>query len=393
MLQKYKVGIIGTGIRAIFLVSEILKNHCLEIVAISDINNDNMLQIRRIYNEKWDMYHDYNELLQRKDIDGIIITSPDYVHEEQAIATLEAGKHLFLDKPLAITLDGAKRVIEAKHRSERILIVGFVLRYDKLYMKMKELINSGIIGEVKTGWVLHSVGSSSDWFFHDWHGKMENTGGLLLQKGCHDFDIINWVVKSNAKKIVATGSKDFFIGEKHNTLICQECIEKNTCSEAIIDKEINLEQIDSGKLDVFYNQWRNQCSFREEIDVLDNHQVVIEYENGVIVSYMENHYTPDDNREYIFIGTKGKLKLDDAAGKITVQLRTNSSDRKEEIVYDNSFLGQWHGDGNKYILEDFVQAMKSGKQPAADTNVGYAALEIALTAHASIRDKEIKYLT
>lgn len=388
-MEKFKIGIIGAGIRAIFLMNEILKRDDIEVAAISDINSKSMERLCIRYSIELDRYSDYKELLRRSDIDGVIITSPDYAHEEQAIAAFEAGKHVFLEKPIAITIEGGKNVLRKRDESGKTLLVGFVLRYNELYKKMKEIIGSGIIGEVKTGWVLHSVGSGSDWYFHDWHGTMKNTGGLLLQKGSHDFDIINWIINSKAKNIAAFGSRDLFGGNKPDALTCNKCNEKNKCTEAVSGRYEILRTSDGIEEKVLSNFGRNRCAFRKEIDVLDNHQVIIEYENGVKVSYMECHYTPDDNREYTFIGTKGKLKLDDAANTINVQFRHGMYDRMETLTYSNLQSGEVHGGGDKHILDEFVNALKTGYNPKTGGEEGLEAIKIGIKAHESIRKGEV----
>ncbi|MCM0646990.1 Gfo/Idh/MocA family oxidoreductase [Clostridium swellfunianum] len=391
-MKKFKIGVIGTGMRTMFLMNEILKREELEVVAVCDINQESLNMITDNYKVSWDQYKDYKELLAREDIEGVIIASPDYCHEEQAIAAFEAGKHIFLEKPVAITVEGAKKVLKKRDESGKTLLVGFVLRYNKLYKKMKELIESGVIGELKTGWILHSVGAGSDWYFHDWHGLMENTGGLLLQKGSHDFDIINWIVDSKVKRVAAMGSRDFFKGDKPNELVCEKCSERNNCGEAIKEKWMSWKTPNGNQTNLLYNIWRNKCVYRQEVDVPDNHQVLLEYENGVKISYLECHYTPDDNREYIFIGTKGKLKLDDANDTITIQIRNGMYDRKEKIVYENLQSSEGHGGGDKYILDDFVYALETGKQPNAGGEAGYYAIEAGLAAHKAINDGEIVIL-
>ncbi|MEG0774192.1 Gfo/Idh/MocA family oxidoreductase [Clostridium sp.] len=383
-MTKFKIGIIGAGMRAMFLMNEILEREELQVVALSDVSEHSMNQLSSKYEKQWDKYTNYNDLLSRQDIEGVVILSPDYVHEEQAVAAFQAGKHVFLEKPIAITLEGGKRVIEARDKSGKILLVGFVLRYNKAYRKMKELIDSDIIGEVKTGWVLHSVGSGSDWYFHDWHGRIENTGGLLLQKGSHDLDMINWIVASKIKRIAALGSQDFFGGDKSNHLVCQKCEDKNNCSEAIVERNISFKIPDGKSAEVIYNQWRNQCVYRKEVDVLDNHLMLLHYENGIKVSYMECHYTPEDNREYVFIGTKGKLKLDDAKDLITVQLRHNMYDKEEKISFENLQMSEGHGGGDKHIIDDFIYGLKTGKQPKVGGEAGLEAIEIGIAAHEAI---------
>lgn len=388
-MEKFRLGIIGTGMRTFFLVNEILRRDELEIVAVSDVSNQSMEMLCSKYERDWIQYTDYKELLKRNDIDAVIIASPDYVHEEQAIAAFEAGKHVFLEKPIAITREGGKKVLQKMVETNKILLIGFVLRYNRLYKKMKELVRSGTIGELKTGWVFHSVGSASDWYFHDWHGTVRNTGGLLVQKGSHDFDMINWIADSKVKKVVAFGSRDYFGGDNANSLICEECKEKNTCPEAIKERILTVNKADGKQTDLFYNQWRNSCAFREEIDVFDNHQVLIEYENGIKVSYMECHYTPDDNRQYVFIGTRGKITLDDARDTITVEIRYGMNDRKEIVTYNNLQSAEGHGGGDKQILDDFIYALKEGKQPNASGEAGLEAIEIGLMAHQSIDENRI----
>lgn len=165
-MKKFKIGLIGTGLRTMFLLNEILKRKEFEVVAVCDTNQESLDMINS-YKIDWTVYTDYKELLKREDIEGVIIASPDYCHEEQAIAAFEAGKHVFLEKPIAITIDGAKRVLQKRDESDKTLLIGFVLRYNKLYRKMKEIIDSGMIGELKSAWILHSVGAGSDWYFHD----------------------------------------------------------------------------------------------------------------------------------------------------------------------------------------------------------------------------------
>lgn len=388
-MEKHKIGFIGTGMRTVWILLEMLKREEFEVVAISDISQEAMDMVCEKFNTQWDQYTDYRDLLAREDIEGVVICSPDYAHKEQAIAAFEAGKHVFLEKPIATTIEGGKKVLQKRDESGKTLLIGFVLRYNKLYKKMKELIESGIIGKVHTGWVLHSVGAASDWYFHDWHGTMKNTGGLLLQKGSHDFDIINWIIDSKVEKVAAFGSRNFFGGDKPNDLICQECDERFTCSEATKDSLIPLKRADGSEFIIHYNVWRNQCAFREEIDVLDDHHVILKYKNGAKVTYLECHNTPEDNREYYFIGTKGKLKLDDKLDTITVQFRHGMRDRKEVMTISNLQLSEGHGGGDKYILDDFVKALETGLQPNAGGEEGLHAIEIGLKSHEAIRKEQV----
>ena len=121
---------------------------------------------------------DYRELVARPDIDAIAVTSPDYCHEEHAVAALEAGKHVFCEKPMTITIAGCDRVLEAWRASGARLMVGFNMRYMNIFRVMKEIIESGAIGEIKAVWVRHFVGFGSDFYYHDWHATRQNATSL-----------------------------------------------------------------------------------------------------------------------------------------------------------------------------------------------------------------------
>lgn len=367
-LKVYRTALIGCGCRGVGLAARAKEYVRFQIVAVADPLEKNRAAAKKELNQPGlKEFEDYKALLKWNEFDVAIIASPDFAHEEQAVACMKAGKDLILEKPIAISIEGGKRVVETAKKYKRVVIVGFVLRYAPLYAKAKELVDKGMIGDLKTIWVLHSVGSGSDWYFHDWHGTFKNTSGLLLQKGSHDLDIINWFANSLARSVAAIGSRDVFGGNKPNTLTCPECGEQFTCPESLPK-----------------NQPRVQCALRKEVDCLDNHLVLLQYANGVKVSYNECHYTPDDNREYVFIGTKGKLTLDDSAGKLFIRLR-HSARQKDYIEYAPGGLDGGHGGGDPRLFIDLLNCLDHRKQPLAGVHAGLEAIRLGLLAHESIR--------
>ena len=109
---------------------------------------------------------DYRELVVRDDVDAVFIFVRDRFHEEMAVAALEAGKHVYLEKPMAITLDGCDRILETAMKSGAKLMVGHNMRYMPAVVRMKEIIDSGVIGEVRCVWVRHFVNYGSTYFRH-----------------------------------------------------------------------------------------------------------------------------------------------------------------------------------------------------------------------------------
>jgi len=193
---------------------------------------------------------DYKELLKRKDIDAIIVTSLDFTHEEYAIAALNAGKHVYLEKPMAITTKGCDNILKAWKHSGKKLMIGFNMRHMRIFQTMKDIADTGTIGEIKAVWVRHFVGYGGLWYFHDWHARRNNTTGLLLQKAAHDIDMIHWITDSYAKKVAAFGGLDFYGGNKSNDLKCSECPEKDTCTDVQSQNEKRSKM--------------QQCVFRKE---------------------------------------------------------------------------------------------------------------------------------
>ncbi|NLE30479.1 MAG: Gfo/Idh/MocA family oxidoreductase [Phycisphaerae bacterium] len=366
--KVYRTALIGCGMRGTCIALNAKNFGRYEIVAVADPDAANRTHTKKeLGMGELPEYSDYKELLKWGQFEVVIIGSPDFVHETQAIDCMNAGKHLLLEKPIAISYDGGKRVVETALKTGRTVAVGFVLRYAPLYAKAKQLIEQGTIGKLTTMWVLHSVASGSDWYFHDWHASFANTGGLLLQKGSHDFDILNWFAGAQARQISAIGSRDVFGGDEPNDLTCPKCDKRFTCPERMND--------DSPRV---------QCAFRKEVDCLDNHLVQIVYDNGVKASYNECHYTPDDNREYVFIGTKGKIVLNDADGKLYIKTR-NTAMYKESMTFTPGNIDSGHGGGDSRLLVDLANAIEQQTQPLAGVQAGLEAIRVGLLAHESIR--------
>ena len=290
-MDKLRIGIIGTGGRGVIALASYWKdNDRAMVVAGADICEDRLADLRNAVGDNVFTCTDYRTLLDRPDIDCVAVTSPDQCHEEHVIAALNAGKHVFCEKPLAITIDGCDRILRAEKASGKKMMMGFNMRYMNMFRTMKEIVESGTIGEIKAVWVRHFVGHGSLYYYHDWHAKKENVTSLLLQKGSHDIDIIHWISGCYTKRVAAFGGMDFFGGDRANDTNCNTCSDRRTCSEAQLDPEFpNL----------------TQCAFRKEVCVEDNNIVMMELENGAKAAYLQCHFTPDYHRNYVFIGTEG----------------------------------------------------------------------------------------
>lgn len=366
-MKQVRMGIIGAGLRSGIAHYWHKPNGNSVVVGAADIDYARLKKFQEKINPDAFITEDYKELLKRDDIDAIAVTSPDYLHEEHAIAALEAGKHVYCEKPLAITVEGCDRIIEASKKSGKHLMVGFNMRYMNMYRTMKGIVDSGLIGDIKAVWVRHFVGFGGYYYFHDWHANSKNTTSLLLQKGSHDIDIIHWITGSYTKKVSAFGSLDVYGGDKPNDLTCPTCDEKDTCPEA--------------SLHVL-----TECAFREEVDVEDNNVVIMELENGVKASYLQCHFTPDYERNYTFIGTKGRMENDDVNDKVYVKTRrSNSWEEYSDVSYDIKPVEGSHGGADPTICDDFINLVLYNKQPLTTPLAGRMSVAVGCAATESIR--------
>lgn len=366
-MKQLRIGIIGCGLRSGIAKYWHKPDGDSIVVAACDIIEERVEKFKNEINPDMFVTTDYKELLKREDVDAVAILTPDNLHEEHAVASLEAGKHVYCEKPLAITVEGCDRIIETAKRTGKHLMVGFNMRYMSMYQTMKNIVDSGIIGDIKAVWVRHFVGYGGYFYYHDWHGLSKNTTGLLLQKGSHDLDIIHWITGRYAKKVSAFGSLDFYGGDKPNTLTCPECDLKDTCTEYSPHTLI-------------------ECAFRKEIDVEDNNVVIMELEGGIKASYLQCHFTPDYHRNYVFIGTKGRMENNELEGKVYVKTRkSNSWHELSDITYDIKKEQGSHGGADPKITKAFVDLVLYGKKPLTTPMAGRMSVAVGCAATESIR--------
>ncbi|NLE99970.1 MAG: Gfo/Idh/MocA family oxidoreductase [Anaerolineales bacterium] len=311
---------------------------------------------------------DYREMLARPDVDAVAVTSPDFCHEEHAVAALEAGKHVFCEKPLAITIEGCDRILRAWQRAGSRLMVGFNMRYMSIFRVMREIIESGAIGEVRAAWVRHFVGMGGDFYYHDWHATRANATSLLLQKGSHDIDMIHWLTGQYTARTSAFGSLDFFGGDRPNDLTCPACPERETCTEAMDGPRV-------------------QCAFRQEVDVEDNQVMIMQLDGGVKAAYLQCHFTPDYHRNYTIIGTEGRIENSEPDMKVWLKTRRSNTWRElADRTYTIKPAAGGHGGADPVITRDFVDMCLDGKEPLATPLAGRMSVAAGVCAAQSLRN-------
>ncbi len=203
-MNKTRVGIIGLGsISQLVHLPNLAKMNNVEITSVAEINRNRLQTIADKFNIQ-ERYKDHNELLEKSDVDAVIIATPTGFHKDVAIAALKAGKDILVEKPLARTYRETKIVFDASKKYNKKVMVGMNLRYRPDSMLLKSFLNSGEIGEpfyIKCGW-LRRQSSSEKWFTK----KEESGGGVIIDLGILLLDLSLWLLDFPEIETVSTQS-------------------------------------------------------------------------------------------------------------------------------------------------------------------------------------------
>ena len=365
-MRDLQIGVIGAGGRGGLArhVEEVDAN--CRLVGAADINQDTLEVFRKRHGKDTFITTDHRALLERKDVDAIFVCSPDHFHEEHAVAALEAGKSVYLEKPIAVTIEGADKILGTAMKTGSKLYLGHNMRYFPSILKMKELIDDGVIGEVQAVWCRHFVAIGGDAYFKDWHSERTNSTGLLLQKGAHDIDVIHWLSSAYTNSVVAMGKLSVYNNANR----------RNERDEW--DK----------KLDV--NNWPPLAAkdYAKHIDVEDHNMVLMQLDNGIQASYLQCHYTPDYWRNYTFIGTEGRIENEGDAGDCFIHVhktRTHTNGKPSQTIQLKPISGS-HGGSDPAIVKAFVEFIRNGTTPNTSPVAARYAVAAGVMATDSLRN-------
>jgi predicted dehydrogenase len=216
------IGIIGSGGRGRYLTSTFKENPGVEMRAVCDIYEPNLQKGLEAAGGRAKSYHDYHQLLASKDIDAVIVATPDHWHAQMTIDAVTAGKDVYVEKPMCHKVDEGFRVIEATRKHKRIVQVGTQRRSYDLFLEGKKVMESGKIGEIRlvNAWWYNYAGSGRtgqlagklDWErwlgsapkrpldparFLNWYYYWDYSGGLMVGQAAHVIDAIHWYMNSS----------------------------------------------------------------------------------------------------------------------------------------------------------------------------------------------------
>jgi predicted dehydrogenase len=201
-MEKLGVGIIGCGWVAGEYVKAFNKDERSEIRGLVSRNPANAQRYRDRYDLKCSIETDADKMLQQADIDIVVVSTPHNMHTKYVVAAAEAGKHVIIEKPVALTMEDVRKQQEAVRKKNVKTLVSFVLHWNPLLMTIDRLIEQGVFGNIFMVEVdyLHRIWMTLD---EKWYGSREQSGTAILTGGCHAIDALRWFARSEAEQVSA----------------------------------------------------------------------------------------------------------------------------------------------------------------------------------------------
>ena len=377
-MKKLKVILIGAGNRG-GVYTDVMSDlpEQFQVVAVAEPRDSRRERIQQKHNLPNDMcFTDYKPLLALGKIADIaLIATMDRDHFEPAMMAIDLGYDLMLEKPITPTPEECIALTEnAKKHGVRVVICT-VLRYTPLFIKLKEIIDSGRIGKVMS--INHEecvefVHQSHSFVRGNW-GNSERSSVMLLQKSCHDMDILQWLIGKKCKKVQSFGSLSYFTAENAPEGAPERCIEGCPVGDTCIYNSVKLylesdsnwfrsaatklvkssdEDVKKSLLESNYGK----CVFHCDNDVVDHQTVNMLFEDDVTVTFTMNAFNTGGRYINIY-GTKGEIRAA-LKGDTPIRVYDIVSKETEEIPSSGTdgVLGG-HGGGDAGIVRTLYSYM------------------------------------
>ena len=403
------VAVVGAGNRGGDVYARHLKGlgGVAEVVAIADPDAARLRAVGDEHGVSDELrFGDWRELLGRERLaDAVVIATPDLLHVEPALAALERDYHLLLEKPIAPTREGMRRIAKAAARSRGSVTVAHVLRYSELFATIKELLDAGRIGGLVS--VQHTENIGYWHFAHSYvRGNWRNEAGsspMILAKACHDLDLLRWLVGEPCLSVASFGELHHFRRDQApegSTDRCTDgCQVERSCPYSAI--RIYLERFEGrpgppGSLvepaPEFVRQQLEtgpygRCVYRCDNDVADHQVVALRFAGGVSVNLTVSAFTEDNTRTVHLMGSHGEIHAHMGKGEIVIN---DFSAGTRELVQVTP-AGQGHSGADEGLVRDFVARLRGEVTGPALTDLAASieSHEMAFAAEASRKEGRV----
>lgn len=377
MMKQLKLGLIGAGERGANSYAPYALQCPKEVTftCVAEPLDDRRARFAADHKIADEMqFTDWPQMLEKNpNLDGIIIATQDRDHYAPAMACIEKGYHLLLEKPMAETAARTKEIVDAARRQKTLLMVCHVLRHTAYYQSMRQAIEDGAIGDVMS---VHHIENIGFWHFAhsfvrgNWNNSEETTP-MFVAKCCHDTDLINYLIGADqCKRISSFGSLPFFTAENKPEGAPPKCTDgcphEDTCIYCAY-RYLEKRKGRSGFKDIVFrtdddkiflehlkDSPYSNCVYQCRNDVAGRQVVNIEYENGVTASVQACAFTMDICRQTKIMGTKGEIEgcMEDQK----FYIKDFASGQTKTVETETA--AEQHGGGDIGLMKSFLHALR-----------------------------------
>jgi len=423
-MTKTRYALAGAGARAQMYVEGIIGTHRdrAELVAIIEPNPvraghyaDRIAEVGAPA-PRLATPDELEQVISDERVDRVIICSRDDLHAELIVRSLEAGADVVVEKPLTIDAASAARIEDAVERTGRQVVLTFNYRYSPRNSALRQVIQDGTIGDVTSvdfSWMLDTNHGAD--YFRRWHREKKNSGGLLVHKSSHHFDLVNWWIRSRPIRVFASGGLRFYGAENAAGRGLGERPARGTHDDGdLFELDLRTDE----RLTALYLDAEEHDGYRRDLDVFsegitieDNLALVVDYASGATMSYSLNAHSPWEGYRVAVNGTLGRVELEVvergavlageglhphidpslSGGHGTTALRPESErlivQRHWEEAYEVPIDGRdgGHGGGDELLLSDVFEG--PGDDPLArpaDWTDGIRSIAVGIAGNRSL---------
>ena len=376
----------------------------LQIIAVAEPRADRRTMLAEELNlPESRCYASWQELLSHpKMADCAFVCTLDDDHTEPAVRAMELGYHILLEKPMSNTEEECRLIVQTAHRTNRTLAVCHVLRYTPFYMTLKRLIDEDALGEVTAINQIENVGywhQAHSFVRGNWRSTRE-TSPMILQKSCHDMDIILWRMGKDCKRVQSFGSLRHFTQENAPEGAPGRCLDgcphADNCPyyapRLYMDMRLTGWPVDvittdlseAGRRKALEEGPYGRCVYHCDNDVVDRQVVNLEFEGGAVATFTMTAFSADFSRQLKIFGTAGQITADMGTGEIVLH---RFGEEKKTIPVDAAHSG--HGGGDYGILRDFLQILRHGGESRTNANISLQSHLICFAAEKSRKENVV----
>lgn len=384
----------------------------LEFVGLCDINPGRLSHAKEFMGISCPVFTDFTQMMLETKPEMVIVTTVDATHDEFIIKGMEMGADVITEKPMTTDEMKCQRILDAERKTGKKLRVTFNYRYGTLFTAIKELLAAERVGRITSvdfHWYLNTYHGAD--YFRRWHSLRSKSGTLLVHKASHHFDLLNWWIDSEPVEVHAFGKLEHY--GSNNTFRgngCRSCPHTKECRfywDIAKDPFLMKLYVDNEKHDGYL---RDNCVWREEIDIFDKMAVQVKYANDVQVSYSLTTYSPFEGLTIAFNGMKGRIdswqdlpwrekEKVDQAQRHSREMDQNAKEKEEafdEIVVSDNFgdsklihvpkVRGGHGGGDKRLKDQIFsnEAMPDPLGHSAGSRDGAMSVLLGIAARKSI---------